>query len=296
MDPEIAALADFVRGRPRLLVLTGAGCSTESGIPDYRDDNGDWKRPAPVTYQAFVGDAATRRRYWARSLVGWRTMAQARPGLAHHALARLEARGHVRLLLTQNVDGLHSAAGSRRVLDLHGRIDSVRCLACETRVSRAALQAELLAHNPAWAVLDARSAPDGDADLDGLDFSDFQVPDCPRCGGMLKPDVVFFGENVPRPRVEQALAAVQQADALLVAGSSLMVYSGYRFVRAASEVGKPVAAVNLGRTRADELLALKVRQPTGAALIALIEALEQQPAGQERPAAPYTAPLANAGQ
>lgn len=296
MDASIAALHRFVQRHPRLLVLTGAGCSTESGIPDYRDDNGDWKRPAPVTYQAFVGDEATRQRYWARSLIGWRVMDRARPGPAHHALARLEARDHVELLLTQNVDGLHGAAGSRRVLDLHGRIDTVRCLACEARLSRGALQAELLARNPAWAALDARSAPDGDADLDGLDFSGFQVPDCPRCGGMLKPDVVFFGENVPRPRVEQALAAVQQADALLVVGSSLMVYSGYRFVRAASEAGKPVAAVNLGRTRADELLALKVRQPTGAALIALIEALEQQATGQGRPAAPYAAPLASAGQ
>lgn len=273
MDRSPAALPIFVQRHPRLLVLTGAGCSTESGIPDYRDANGDWKRPQPVTYQAFVGDEATRQRYWARSLIGWRVLHQARPGPAHNALAQLEALGHVALLLTQNVDGLHRRAGSRRVIDLHGCIDRVRCLDCAHGVARATLQAELLARNPAWAALDARSAPDGDADLDGLDFSGFQVPACPQCGGLLKPDVVFFGENVPRERVEQALAGVRQADALLVVGSSLMVYSGYRFVRAAAEAGKPVAAINLGRTRADELLALKVQGAAGATLHALVAAL-----------------------
>lgn len=276
MDDLPAALPAFVQRHPRLLVLTGAGCSTESGIPDYRDANGDWKRPPPVTYQAFVGNEATRQRYWARSLIGWQVMGAARPGPAHHALARLEAHGYVHLLLTQNVDGLHDAAGSRRVLDLHGRIDRVCCLACRHGLARAALQAELLTRNPTWARHDARSAPDGDADLDGLDFSGFQVPECPQCGGMLKPDVVFFGESVPRRRVEQALDAVQQADALLVVGSSLMVFSGYRFARAAAEAGKPVAAINLGRTRADELLSLKVRQPAGMALMALAQALASQ--------------------
>jgi NAD-dependent SIR2 family protein deacetylase len=263
------ALADFVARHPRLFVLTGAGCSTESGIPDYRDRNGDWKRPAPVTYQAFMGGEAVRQRYWARSMIGWRVMGRAAPGPAHRALARLEQAGRVQLLLTQNVDGLHSAAGSRRTLDLHGRIDTVRCMACEARGPRAELQQELLRRNPDWAALEAHAAPDGDADLDGLDFSHFSVPACPRCGGLLKPDVVFFGEAVPRERVDAAHAALAAADAVLVAGSSLMVYSGLRFVRAAAEAGKPIAAVNLGRTRADDLLALKIEQPIGQALHAL---------------------------
>ena len=272
MDP-LAALADFAQRHPRLFVLTGAGCSTESGIPDYRDANGDWKRPSPVTFQAFMGEDATRRRYWARSLVGWPTMALARPGAAHHALAQLEAAGRVGLLLTQNVDGLHDAAGSRRTVDLHGRIDTVRCMGCEARTPRALLQVELRRRNPRWAELEARAAPDGDADLEGLDFSTFDVPDCPLCGGRLKPDVVFFGESVPRDRVATAFAALEAADAMLVAGSSLMVYSGFRFVQAAVAAGKPVAMVNLGRSRADDLLTLKVAQPVGPTLTALAETL-----------------------
>ena len=265
----LTELTDFAVRHPRLFVLTGAGCSTDSGIPDYRDANGDWKRPAPVTFQAFTGDEATRKRYWARSLVGWPTMAHARPGAAHRALAQLEAAGRIELLLTQNVDGLHEAAGSRHTIDLHGRIDTVRCLACELRLPRAELQLELRRRNPAWAALEARAAPDGDADLDGIDFGGFDVPPCPRCGGMLKPDVVFFGESVPRDRVAAAFAALSRADAMLVAGSSLMVYSGFRFVQTAAAAGQPVAMVNLGRTRADALLALKVELPVGDALAAL---------------------------
>lgn len=267
------SLVDFVNSHPRLFVLTGAGCSTESGIPDYRDANGDWKRAAPVTYQAFMGSEATRKRYWARSLIGWRVMGEARPGPAHHALARLETAGHVRTLLTQNVDGLHDAAGSRATIDLHGRIDTVCCTDCGTRSPRAGLQRRLLAGNPEWSQLCARSAPDGDADLDGRDFSSFDVPACERCGGLLKPDVVFFGESVPAARVAAARAALQDCDAMLVAGSSLMVYSGFRFVQGAAAAGLPVAAVNLGRTRADDLLALKIEQPVGQALSAVADAL-----------------------
>lgn len=270
----VHALADFARNHRRLFVLTGAGCSTESGIPDYRDAQGDWKRPAPVTFQAFMGDEPTRRRYWARSMIGWRVMGGARPGLAHRALARLEAAGRVSLLLTQNVDGLHGAAGSRAVIDLHGRIDTVRCMGCEARSPRATLQAELLRRNPAWAALDARAAPDGDAELDGFDFASFDVPACPVCGGVLKPDVVFFGENVPRERVAAARAALGACDAVLVVGSSLMVYSGFRFVQAAADAGLPIAALNIGRTRADALYALKVEQPVGETLARLTDSLE----------------------
>lgn len=266
MSLPVSALRDFVERHPRLLVLTGAGCSTGSGIPDYRDREGQWKRAEPLRYQAFVGDARLRQRYWARSLIGWPRLAAARPNAAHRALAELERRGGVELLLTQNVDGLHQAAGSEAVLDLHGRIDAVRCLACAHRQPRQQLQAELLALNPDWAALSAATAPDGDADLDGLDFSGFQVPPCPDCGGLLKPDVVFFGENVPGARVETALRELAAADALLVLGSSLMVYSGYRYAQAAAEQGKPIAAVNLGRTRADPLLSLKLDGDCAAAL------------------------------
>lgn len=260
------ALANFVARHPRLFVITGAGCSTDSGIPDYRDINGGWKRPQPVTYQAFVGELATRQRYWARSLVGWRRFGSALPNATHHALARLETQGKLALLLTQNVDRLHQAAGSRNVVDLHGRLDQVRCLACEHRTPRADFQSLLLDNNPAWADLDAVDAPDGDADLADQDFSGFVIPPCPRCGGMLKPDVVFFGENVPRDRVADATAALDSADAVLVVGSSLMVFSGYRFVNAAAKAGKPIAAVNLGQTRADLLLTLKVNQSCAEAL------------------------------
>jgi NAD-dependent SIR2 family protein deacetylase len=259
------ALAEFIATHPRLFVLTGAGCSTDSGIPDYRDMQGQWKRAQPVTFQAFTGDHAVRQRYWARSLVGWRHFGHAKPNAAHRALATLESRGKFTLLLTQNVDRLHQAAGSVNVIDLHGRLDRVRCLACELRLSRQVFQEDLLRLNPSWATVDAVDAPDGDADLEG-DFSRFIVPPCPRCGGMLKPDVVFFGEGVPRERVDAGMQALHEADAMLVVGSSLMMYSGYRFARAAARAGKPIAAVNLGHTRADDLLSLKIEQPCAQAL------------------------------
>ena len=259
-------LEDFIAAHRRLFVLTGAGCSTGSGIPDYRDEQGAWKRTPPVTYQAFVGDGITRRRYWARSLVGWPRIAQAQPNAAHRALAALEAQGRCSQLLTQNVDGLHQAAGSRAVIDLHGRLDAVLCLGCGASSSRADVQRRLAEANPAWAGLAAGAAPDGDADLEDRDFATFQVPACDACGGMLKPDVVFFGENVPRARVDAAMARLAQADGMLVVGSSLMVYSGLRFVHAAVRAQIPVAAVNLGRTRADDLLRFRMAAPCGDAL------------------------------
>ncbi|MGB8712449.1 MAG: NAD-dependent protein deacetylase [Onishia taeanensis] len=275
---DVATLAAFVRAHPRLVVLTGAGVSTESGIPDYRDAAGDWKRPPPMQHQCFMQSHASRQRYWARALVGFRALSDARPGPAHHALARLEALGHVHTLITQNVDGLHQRAGNRRVIDLHGRAELVRCMSCQALRMRHDLHAELEANNPHWLELDAAAGPDGDADLE-VDFSDFRVPSCGRCGqGVLKPDVVFFGDSVPAARVETALAAVSDADALLVIGSSLMVYSGYRFARAAAQRGTPIACLNLGRTRADELFALKLEQPIGTTLAALVAALEASPA------------------
>lgn len=263
-------LEDFVGRHGRLFVLTGAGCSTGSGIPDYRDAEGMWKRAQPVTFQAFMGEEKTRRRYWARSLVGWRRIRQAKPNDAHRALARLERIGGIELILTQNVDRLHQAAGSARVIDLHGRIDLVRCMSCERRSPRDEFQDELSRLNAGWLDLDAAQAPDGDADLEGADFSSFVTPSCRACGGVLKPDVVFFGENVPRDRVDRASRHLDEADAMLIVGSSLMVYSGFRFVQQAASLGKPVAAVNLGRTRADALLTLKAERPCEKALAFLL--------------------------
>jgi NAD-dependent SIR2 family protein deacetylase len=252
-----AALSAFLDGHRRLLVLTGAGCSAPSGIPDYRDAAGAWKHSQPMTFAEFTRSEAARKRYWAGSLRGWPRVRDARPNPAHAALARLEAQGRVVRLVTQNVDGLHQRGGSRRVLDLHGRLDTVECLECGAQFRRDDVQALLLAWNPRFrASLDA-ARPDGDAAVPDA-LADFRVPDCRECGGVLKPQVVFFGECVPRARVDEAFAALEQADALLVVGSSLMVYSGYRFVLAAQAQARPVAVLSLGRTRADGAIALKV--------------------------------------
>jgi NAD-dependent SIR2 family protein deacetylase len=264
------ALRSFIERHSRLFVLTGAGCSTGSGIPDYRGADGEWKRAQPVTLQDFLASEHTRRRYWARGLVGWQRLNGAQPNGAHRSLAALEARRGIAQLVTQNVDRLHQAAGTRNVIDLHGRADVVRCMTCERRSTRAELQTELIRRNPRFAELDALTAPDGDADLEGIDFAAFDVPAC-TCGGLLKPDVVFFGESVPRERVQLAFRALESADAMLIVGSSLMVLSGYRFARAMAEAGKPIAAVNLGRTRADDLLSLKVTQPCADALAFLLD-------------------------
>ena len=263
-------LQDFVARHERLFVLTGAGCSTNSGIPDYRDSHGNWKRTQPVNFQAFMSEEHTRRRYWARSLIGWRRFGQARPNDAHHALARLEASGRCGMLLTQNVDRLHQSAGHRQVIDLHGRLDLVRCMGCGAKTPRNEFQDTLGRANAEWLALDAADAPDGDADLEHADFSSFKVPACDSCGGILKPDVVFFGENVPRDVVATAQDHLSQADAMLIVGSSLMVYSGFRFVQAAAQRHIPIAAVNLGRTRADDLLTLKVEERCEAALAFLL--------------------------
>ena len=278
MEPR--ALRQFLARSERLFILTGAGCSTDSGIPDYRDGEGAWKRAQPVLFQSFMQQLSTRRRYWARSLVGWRHFHRARPNDAHHALAQLEREDRVEALVTQNVDGLHQAAGSQAVIDLHGRLDFVRCMACGQRVARETMQAELVGANPSWADFDARSAPDGDADLESRDFSAFRVPDCAECGGILKPDVVFFGEHVPAERVTTAMRRLEHCDAVLIVGTSLMVYSGYRFVHAAAQSGKPIAAINLGRTRADALLTLKVTESCTAALAFLLPTLRRSSARQ----------------
>jgi NAD-dependent SIR2 family protein deacetylase len=272
-NPAATRLAEWLSERRRVTVLTGAGCSAASGIPVYRDDAGRWMRKPPVQFAAFIGDAVTRARYWARSLAGWERFAGAQPNDAHAALARLQAAGRVDGIVTQNVDGLHQRAGSRAVVDLHGRLDQVQCLDCGASLPRAEFQALLAARNPDWAMLPANMAPDGDADLENLDFAAFDVPACAHCGGIVKPAVVFFGEAVPPGRAADALARATGADALLVVGSSLMVWSGFRLVRAAAERGIPVAALNLGDTRADALLSLKVSARCDETLPALAEQL-----------------------
>ena len=272
-DAEIAALASFVRNNSRLFVLTGAGCSTASGIPDYRDAEGAWKRPPPMDFRTFMHSGGARQRYWARGMIGWRRFGKAAPNAAHRALAAMQRQGRITVLVTQNVDGLHEAAGSEDVIDLHGRMDLVRCMQCERRQPRQLVQEWLESLNPGWLALDARVAPDGDADIDGIDFSTFVVPPCPVCGGILKPDVVFFGESVPPARVAAATEGLARARGVLVVGSSLMVYSGFRFVTAASRAGQPIAAINLGHTRADTMLALKLSRPCGATLTALMATL-----------------------
>lgn len=262
LEPLCALLAFSTR----TLVMTGAGCSTESGIPDYRDAGGGWKRKPPVQLQEFVHSIHSRKRYWARSLVGWRTVRSAQPNTAHEALARLEVSGPVHQLITQNVDGLHQRAGSRAVIDLHGRLDVVTCLDCGMRAPRDLFQARLTEANPGWEGLVAAQAPDGDVDLENVDYSAFLVPDCHCCAGTLKPDVVFYGENVPRMVVDRAFERLDASDLLLVAGSSLMVWSGYRFVRHAAAQGIPVAILNLGKTRGDGEATLKIEARCGDAL------------------------------
>jgi NAD-dependent SIR2 family protein deacetylase len=257
MIPEAQALAGFLTSVDRVTVVSGAGVSTGSGIPDYRDRDGNWKHTRPMQYSEFVGSEHARRRYWARSFVGWSRISEARPNRAHTALAVMESTGKVETLITQNVDGLHSRAGSRNVIDLHGRLSSVRCLSCRKDAPREDWQRQLADANPGWQARADFFAPDGDAGLANGDIHGFSVPAC-TCGGIMKPDVVFFGETVPRERVDAAIEATDRADALLVVGSSLMVFSGYRFAKRAAETGKPVGILNRGRTRADDLAALKI--------------------------------------
>ncbi len=267
----LAQAVDALAGR-RVAVLTGAGLSTDSGIPDYRGPGSP--RRTPMTFQEFVSGEPARRRYWARSHVGWARMARAEPNSGHRALADLERTGAVTGLITQNVDGLHSAAGSSRVVDLHGRIADVVCLGCGRRSTRAALQDRFAAANPGFveaAGAGIETAPDGDAELAAT--AGFVLVGCTGCGGVLKPDVVFFGENVPRDRVVQCFALVDDAQALLAAGSSLTVMSGLRFVRHAHRAGLPVVILNRGRTRGDDLATVRLDAGCSPTLTALAASL-----------------------
>ena len=267
----VEELHRFITDHPRLFVLTGAGCSTASGLGDYRDKNGQWKRPQPITGQTFINDTLARKRYWARSAVGWPSFHAAKPALAHHALAQLQQQGFAKTLVTQNVDELHQQAGHTDVIDLHGVLSTVSCLDCKTCELRNDFQQRLLHANPWLANLSAAHAPDGDADLELDQLDSVSVPTCQRCQGMLKPDVVFFGENVDKHIVESALHDLSQADALLVVGSSLMVFPGFRLSRAADGNGQPIVIVNHGKTRADDMAALKVTGDVGGNLESLVQ-------------------------
>jgi NAD-dependent SIR2 family protein deacetylase len=268
-------LVDFL-SRGNVTVLSGAGLSTESGIPDYRGPSGQARRTgSPMTYQEFTGSAGARQRYWARSHFGWRHVTGAAPNAGHRAVAALERAGFVSGIITQNVDGLHQAAGARAVTELHGSLHRVVCLSCWERSSREVLDARLRAANPAWTAaavgIEPAVNPDGDVALE--ETGGFSVVDCLACGGLLKPDVVFFGENVPKARVEECFALVSASSALVVLGSSLTVMSGLRYVRHAASLGIPVLIVNQGTTRGDDLATARLDAPLGAALTSLAREL-----------------------
>ncbi len=273
---RLGALAGLA-GRGGVLVLSGAGLSTESGIPDYRGPTGLARRATPMTYQAFTGSEAARRRYWARSHQGWRHLTRAVPNAGHRAVTGLLRRGLLTGIITQNVDGLHQAAGAHGVIELHGSLGRVVCLGCGERTTREALGSRLVRANPGWDARVAGISPDGDAVLADGDAERFQLAGCLACGGVLKPDVVFFGENVPRHRVEDCYQLVGRASALLVLGSSLTVMSGYRFVRRAARLAVPVAIVNQGPTRGDAHAALTLDAPLGPALTELAARLAAGP-------------------
>lgn len=270
----VEALASLLRGR-RVVVLTGAGCSTESGIPDYRGPGTRARARSPIQHREFMTRPEVRARYWARSLLGWPHFSAAKPNAAHQALAALERDGRVLGLITQNVDRLHHKAGSQRVIELHGALARVRCLGCGEIEARAELQERLLALNPGFAERAVELRPDGDAELAAEVVRSFYVPDCVRCGGTLKPDVVFFGDNVAPPIVEAAFSLLEEGDALLVAGSSLAVYSGFRFVQRAADRHLPIGILNIGESRGDALADVRVEARVGDVLPRLAAALVQ---------------------
>lgn len=266
------ALAELV-GRGGVMVLSGAGISTESGIPDYRGPSASARRASPMTYQIFTGDPVARRRYWARSHLGWRLIDRARPNAGHRAVADLQRAGRLAGIVTQNVDGLHQAAGARDVVDLHGRLDRVRCLDCGQLSDRDELSARLAAANAGWSAEVLGVNPDGDVDLPDEALDGFRTVSCLRCRGVLKPDVAYFGETVPPERVAACYDLLARSRVLLVLGSSLTVMSGHRFVLRAVKQGTPVAIVNQGVTRGDRYAAVTVDAPLGSVLPGLVARL-----------------------
>ena len=279
LETDISALQQFVLDHPRLVVITGAGISASSGIPTYRDREGTWKHSAPITHQEFVTDPGRRQRYWSRSLLGWPVVRDARPNMAHRALSQLERLGHIDLLVTQNVDRLHQRAGSAKVVDLHGRVDRVRCMTCDQTSSRERVQQQLSRDNPKHTHQLSTPRPDGDAEVATELVAALIVPTCERCDGVLIPDVVFFGGSVPKTRVAKCNEAVATADAVLAVGSSLQVFSGYRFCRLAEQLGKPLAIINPGSTRADSLSSLKLLSDCEP----LLQAFAAKISGEYRP-------------
>ncbi|MFF5336550.1 NAD-dependent protein deacetylase [Streptomyces sp. NPDC013181] len=268
LEPVVEAL-----GAGGVLVLSGAGLSTESGIPDYRGEGGSLSRHTPMTYQDFVSGPGARRRYWARSHLGWKTFRRARPNAGHRAVAAFGRGGALTGVITQNVDGLHQAAGSEDVVELHGGLDRVVCLTCGTYVARHEVARRLEEANPGFRPVAAGINPDGDADLTDEQVGDFRVVPCAVCGGILKPDVVFFGESVPAARVAHCRALVDEAASLLVLGSSLTVMSGLRFVRQVARSGKRVLIINRRPTRGDAQAVTRIELPLGPALGVVAERL-----------------------
>jgi NAD-dependent SIR2 family protein deacetylase len=277
-DSQVAALAALVAGGD-VAVLSGAGLSTESGIPDYRGPSGAARGGTPMTYQAFMSGVEARRRYWARSFVGWRTFARAEPNDGHRAVTALERGGLLTGIITQNVDGLHQASGAEKVIDLHGSLSRVICVDCGDTVSRSELDRRFAEANPDFAGQALTVRPDGDVELDDAEVARFRIVACEMCRGVLKPDVVFFGETVPRPRVDACFDLVERARALVVLGSSLTVMSGRRFVLRAAKLNIPVAIVNQGATRGDANATLTIDAPLGRVLTAVTSAVHDQQPG-----------------
>lgn len=271
---DVEALSQFIELNQPLVAITGAGVSAASGIPTYRDDSGAWQHSNPIQHQDFVTRASARRRYWARSLAGWPEVAGSEPNQTHRSLKTLEDLTLCKLLITQNVDRLHQRSGHRQVIDLHGRLDRVHCLDCQSEIERHEMQEKLWQENPGLNITINHLAPDGDADVADHIIKNFHVPVCDNCGGMLKPSVVFYGGSVPKHTVNRISDAITNTAGVLVVGSSLMVFSSFRFCRAASRAGKPLAILNLGHTRADDLSSLKIEAPAETILPEVVSLLK----------------------
>ena len=278
LSKDSLTLADFIRANPKLLIISGAGCSQDSGIPTYRDKQGNWLRNDPIQHKDYLSDPFMRQRYWTRSYYGWQQIAQAKPNRAHQSLATLQQHGFGTRLVTQNVDGLHQLAGHKGVIDLHGRLSEVVCLDCSEITDRNKHQQRLDEENPSLNKLRSQPElrPDGDAEVDNSIASTLNLPRCLNCDGVLKPNVVFYGGSVDRGLVQKIYQMTQAADAILIVGSSLMVFSSFRFVKRARELQKPIVVINEGVTRADEFLTMKFEQPCQELLTATTKLLTEQ--------------------
>lgn len=267
---DLQRLQDFLADKRNLVVLSGAGISVGSGIPTYRDEAGNWKRSNPIQHQDFMSRKSARQRYWLRSYSGWPAVASAVPSPSHHVIAELERRKIVKMVVTQNVDRLHQHAGSRSVIDLHGRLDEVICMCCKKVIPRHDLQLKLTLLNPSFSQ-QGEIAPDGDAEVEEDSVPCVAVPTCENCGGILKPNVVFFGDNVNKSIVQRVYDGIDDSDGMLIVGTSLKVFSGYRFCRYAAHQGKPIASINPGLSRGDELIQTIVRSDSDDVLTPVLK-------------------------